>query len=71
MHQKRLKTLSQWAGSSLAIAANTTTHRCLDGAGQHRHTLNDPGLVAVINAWDRLPEAVRAGIVAIVKAAGP
>jgi hypothetical protein len=26
-------------------------------------------LAAVIDAWDRLPEAVRAGIVAMVKAA--
>jgi hypothetical protein len=30
---------------------------------------NDPNLAAVIEAWDRLPEAIRAGIVAIVKAA--
>jgi hypothetical protein len=29
----------------------------------------DPDLAAVIDAWDRLPEAVRAGIVAMVKAA--
>ena len=29
----------------------------------------DAGLAAVIEAWDRLPDAVRAGIVAIVKAA--
>jgi hypothetical protein len=29
----------------------------------------DPALRKVVNAWDRLPEAVRAGIVAIVKAA--
>jgi hypothetical protein len=29
----------------------------------------DPDLAAVIGAWDRLPEAVRAGIVAMVKAA--
>jgi hypothetical protein len=31
-----------------------------------RHT---PGLAAVIEAWDRLPEAIRAGIVAMVNAA--
>ncbi len=30
---------------------------------------NDPDLTAVIEAWDRLPEAIRAGIVAMVKAA--
>jgi hypothetical protein len=29
----------------------------------------DPELAAVIDAWDRLPEAVRAGIVAMVQAA--
>ncbi len=28
----------------------------------------DPHLASVINAWDRLPAAVRAGIVAMVKA---
>jgi hypothetical protein len=27
-----------------------------------------PDLAAVIEAWDRLPEAIRAGIVAMVKA---
>jgi hypothetical protein len=30
----------------------------------------DPDLAAVIDAWDRLPEAVKAGIVAMVRAAG-
>jgi hypothetical protein len=29
----------------------------------------DPALREVIKAWDRLPEAVRAGIAAMVKAA--
>jgi hypothetical protein len=29
---------------------------------------SDPGLALVIEAWDRLPEAVHAGIVAMVKA---
>ena len=28
----------------------------------------DPDLASVVDAWDRLPEAVRAGIVAMVKA---
>ena len=28
-----------------------------------------PDLAAVIDAWDRLPEAIRAGILAMVKAA--
>jgi hypothetical protein len=30
---------------------------------------DDPDLAAVVAAWDRLPDAVRAGIVAMVKAA--
>ncbi|MCH9035571.1 MAG: hypothetical protein IID42_13900 [Planctomycetes bacterium] len=30
---------------------------------------NDPDLAAVISTWPELPEAVRAGIVAMVKAA--
>jgi len=29
----------------------------------------DPGLAAVVAAWPELPEAIRAGIVAMVKAA--
>ena len=32
-------------------------------------TLTDPGLTAVIDAWDGQPEAVRASIVMLVKAA--
>jgi hypothetical protein len=38
----------------------------LTARGQ-RAASNDPGLTAVIEAWDRLPEALRAGIVAMVK----
>jgi hypothetical protein len=34
-----------------------------------RAALEDADLATVIDAWDRLPEAVRAGIVAMVKAA--
>jgi hypothetical protein len=29
----------------------------------------DPDLAAIIDAWDRLPEAIRAGIMAMVRAA--
>jgi hypothetical protein len=32
-------------------------------------THSDDGLAAVIEAWDRLPDAIREGIVAIVQAA--
>jgi hypothetical protein len=34
-----------------------------------RAASDDPELAAVIDAWDRLPEAIKAGIVAMVKAA--
>jgi hypothetical protein len=30
----------------------------------------DPGLAALIDAWPALPEAIRAGILAMVRAAG-
>jgi hypothetical protein len=36
---------------------------------RHDTCQTDPDLAAVVAAWDRLPEAVRAGIVAMVKAA--
>jgi len=35
----------------------------------HDNRQTDPGLAAVTNTWDRLPEAVKAGIVAMVRAA--
>jgi hypothetical protein len=34
-------------------------------------TLTDPDLAAVVAAWPELPPAVRAGILAMVKAASP
>jgi hypothetical protein len=43
-----------------------------DGVSHHIPTdtcRNDPDLAAVIEAWDRLPEAIRAGILAMVQAA--
>jgi hypothetical protein len=30
-----------------------------------------PGLALIVQRWEALPEAVKAGIVAMVKAAGP
>jgi hypothetical protein len=34
-----------------------------------RAASNDPDLAAVVKAWPTLPEAIRAGILAMVKAA--
>ena len=50
-----------------------TKHLCksppsLTAQGQ-RAAPNDADLAAVVDAWDRLPDAVRAGIVAMVRAA--
>jgi hypothetical protein len=39
-------------------------------SGIHDTCQTDHDLAAVIDAWDRLPKAVRAGIVAMVRAAG-
>jgi hypothetical protein len=36
---------------------------------RHDTCQTDPDLARIVNAWDRLPEAVRAGIVAMVRAA--
>jgi hypothetical protein len=35
----------------------------------HEFLQTDPDLDTLVDAWDRLPEAVRAGIVALVRAA--
>lgn len=40
------------------------------GAPGAPERLRDPELQRIIDAWDGLPEAVRAGIVAMVNAAG-
>jgi hypothetical protein len=39
------------------------------GAKTTKIDRNDPDLALVVERWDNLPEAVRAGIVAMVKAA--
>jgi hypothetical protein len=38
-------------------------------AGRQADVTNDPGLGALMNAYIELPEAIRAGILAMVKAA--
>jgi hypothetical protein len=35
----------------------------------HDTCQNDPALAAVVDAWPKLPEALKAGILAMVKAA--
>jgi hypothetical protein len=49
--------------------ANTSDKQALAPLLIHDTCQTDPDLAAVIDAWGRLPEAVRAGIVAMVKAA--
>ena len=44
---------------------NYTPDSCNDN-----QTPDDADLVAVVDAWPRLPEPIRAGIVAMVKVAG-
>jgi hypothetical protein len=39
------------------------------GANDPQNDRIDPGLALLVERWDSLPEAVRAGIVAMVKAA--
>jgi hypothetical protein len=40
------------------------------GALEAREAILDPGLQAVVDAWQALPEAIRAGILAMIRAAG-
>jgi len=44
-------------------ATQNATHPCQSAV------TNDPALAAVVDAWPELPEALKAGIVAMVKAA--
>jgi len=43
--------------------------RCCDGGATRDCIVADPNLAAVVAAWPELPEAIKAGIVAMVKAA--
>jgi hypothetical protein len=55
----------------LNAEGNGTSRTCAaHGAAVERdQSPIDPGLAAVIDAWAKLPEAMRAGIVAMVRAA--
>src|SRR5262249_57122146 len=54
------------AGATPCPATRLRKSHCPLTAQGQRAAPNDPDLAAVVNAWDRLPEAVRAGIVAMV-----
>ena len=45
------------------------THVSLLSGNKCSAYLNDPDLSAVVNAWAKLPSVLKAGIVAMVKAA--
>ena len=53
-------------GKSLRLARESVAHHLPTDTCQ-----NDPDLAAVVTAWPGLPEAIKAGIVAMVKAARP
>jgi len=52
--EKPLKTALSQQGGAESVALSVT----------------DPGLAAIIEAWSKLPEAMKAGILAMVKATG-
>ena len=54
---------NQQCGNALRFSSPPVSHYIPTDTCQ-----NDPDLAAVIEAWDRLPEAIRAGIMAIVTA---
>jgi len=49
---------------SLPTATGNATQLCQGGV------TTDPGLAAVLEAWPNLPDAIKAGVVAMVKASG-
>ena len=70
--------LASSTDEQLSTLSRTEPHRTAPGRIESAtHTLPigececnlDPDLAAIIDAWDRLPAAVRAGIVAMVKTA--
>jgi hypothetical protein len=50
--------------------SSRNTHVSLLSGAECGAYLNDADLSAVVNAWAKLPSALKAGIVAMVKAAG-
>jgi hypothetical protein len=52
-------------GKGLRISTPPVSHHIPTDTCQ-----NDPDLAAVVDAWQTLPEALKAGILAMVKAAG-
>jgi hypothetical protein len=54
---------------ALENKANPSIQLPLAPSLRHDTCQTDPDLATVIDAWDRLPEADRAGIVAMVQAA--
>ena len=59
---------------TLGISSDSTTSAAKSGASNAENAPNpaeresiDPNLASVVEAWPTLPEAIRAGIVAMVK----
>ncbi len=69
LHLLRFSRPSTIAPEPLKNKPNSSDQRSLAPSVIHDSCQTDPDLAAVIDAWDRLPEAIRAGIMAMVKAA--
>jgi hypothetical protein len=57
-------------GNSPKKAALLTEGGAKPGALDPKSTAIDPALTTLIDAWPTLPDAIRAGILALVQAAG-
>ena len=65
------------AGTGFETTAFSSGNTPLSETGDAKSDVNctqsddaDPDLMAVVNAWPTLPESLKAGIVAVVRAAG-
>jgi hypothetical protein len=54
----------------LGNSTNPSPGGAKNGALTPSNQIIDPALVALIDAWPKLPEPIRAGILALVRAAG-
>jgi hypothetical protein len=78
--QKALRLLARLAGvpprgletpaNSPQNSTNPAPGGAKSGALDAKTPAIDPGLAVIIDAWPKVPEAIRAGILALVRAAG-
>ena len=60
---------TQQESNNPSFSSGKATFSAVSGAESGALAITDPGLAELVEAWVRLPEAMKAGILAMVKAA--